>query len=847
MSKIDLNGLWKMQEAGSTRVIEAAVPGTVFSALEADGLIPDPYYRDNEDAVQDVFKKDYEFTRSFLIAEKDLGADAVTLVCEGLDAIADVFVNGTKLLSADNMHRTWRASLKQTARRGENEIRIRFRSTAKKLEECSRKSLLPSILGHTGLEQLRVAQCIFGWDWGLCLPDMGIWRNIYILCESTARLEDLHIRQHHNNGAVCVSIASEITQFSTRETALEITVSAPDGGCIAQEVTTGNDSRKETLEVSIPAPQLWWPNGYGSQPLYQVRARLLSGKEVLTEKTVRIGLKTVTLDRHEDEYGECCQFIINGIPIFMRGSNLIIEDAILPRRSAQRTRRMLEDCVLANFNCVRVWGGSVYPDDDFFHICDELGLLVFQDFMFACHLYPADEGFLANVSQEIKDNVRRLRHHACLGLWCGNNEIETIYGIYTGNDPMTAPLAAALQQNIGFEAPSSEMIEKIQREYLLLFNQLIPQLLAELDPDTGYTRSSPCVKDKPFLPYSQSFGNGDTHIYIYMLDMLPYRKQKEFFFRFVSEMGFQSFPDIKTLRSFTLEEDRSPFSPVILKHQKSANGNQIIYDYLSGEFPVPNEFELFTYASQLTAGEVMKYAVEHMRRNRGRCMGVITWQLNDCWPAISWSGLDYYGRWKAQQYYSKRLYAPILLSADEREYTADLYVSNDTLQPVSGKIRWALKTPSSETILSDAVEVCVPALTAMNCVSLNFRQLMDGFDPTAQYLEYTLVSQGRELAFATTIFTPIKEFRLEDPAICLAVAETENSFEITVDAKAYARSVMLALAEDDCVFSDNYFDVSAGLSRTITAFKCRLSRPLSLEEFKAKLTVKSAYNLWEKE
>ncbi|KAI4453922.1 beta-mannosidase [Holotrichia oblita] len=711
--------------------IETTVPGTVFTTLRNHGFAPDPYYGGNEDAIQEIFTNDYEYIKKFQIEDIDLKADEILLVCEGIDTLADIYINNKLVAYTENMHRTYKFNVRDYLIAGTNEIRVVIYSAKNYVNERAQYSLLPSVLGNTGVERLRKAQCSFGWDWGLSLPDMGIWRSIYIECQSISKIENYYITQKHSADAVTLEIEVNLKTWTNKPMVLEVEITDPDGDNIYKkiDVEPGSETVRSTIEITNP--KLWWYSGYGEH-----------------DKESSIGLRTITLKRENDEFGQSYEFIVNDKALFIRGSNLIIEDAVVTGYSKERTEKMLRDCVKANFNCVRVWGGALYPEDYFYDICDRMGLLVYQDFMFACHAYPATDEFIANISEEIKDNVERIRHHACLSLWCGNNEIETIIGLYLGNDPLLADLAEAVRKLFGFEKPDAKLEKKLKDEYLKIFDNVIPELLKSLDPNTCYTRSSPCSRDEAFHSFEKSFYTGDNHYYINAAGMIPYKEQRQYHFRFVSEMGFQSYPNMKTIKSFAEEGDLGPYTPIMFKHQKSGNGNKTIEHYMEREFRLPSDFGLYVYESQIMA------------------------------EVVSWAGLDYYGRWKAQQYYSKRFYAPILLSVNENETKADIYVTNDTFDRLSGEIEWSLKDNKSNDIIGGKCDINVEPLIAKNCVQLDFGKLACDFNPNENYLEYTLRSDGKEIGFGTAIFVPAKEFVFVDPKISFVVEETDDDVAI---------------------------------------------------------------------
>ena len=843
MSRIDLNRNWMLRDVEKSEWLETTVPGTVFTALRNNGLAPDPYYRDNEDAVQELFTKDYEYIKKFQVEDIDLKSDEILLVCEGIDTLSDIYINNNLVAYTENMHRTYKFDVRDYLIAGTNEIRVVIYSAKNYINERAKYSLFPSVLGNTGVEQLRKAQCSFGWDWGLSLPDMGIWRSIYIECSSISKIENYYITQKHSANAVTLEIQVNLMTWTNKPMTLEVEITDPDGDTICKVIDVEAGSKTVRAAIEITNPKLWWPHGYGEQPLYCLKFSLSMDSQLISSKKANIGLRTIILKREDDEFGQSYEFIVNDKALFLRGSNLIVEDAIVTGYSKERTEKMLGDCIKANFNCVRVWGGGLYPEDYFYDICDRMGLLVYQDFMFACHAYPATDEFIANISEEIKDNVERIRHHACLGLWCGNNEIETIIGLYLGNDPLLADLAEAVRMLFGFDKPDAKLEKKLKDDYLKIFDQVIPGLLKSLDPNTCYTKCSPCSRDEAFHSFEKGFYTGDCHYYINAAGMIPYKDQRQYYFRFVSEMGFQSYPNMKTIKSFAEESDLGPYTPVMFKHQKSNNGNKTIEHYMEREFRLPSDFGLYVYESQIMAGEIQKCAIEHMRRNRGRCMGVITWQLNDCWPTVSWAGLDYYGRWKAQQYYSKRFFAPILISVNENETKADIYVTNDTFDRVSGEVEWSLKDNSSNVIIGGKCDITVEPLMAKNCVQLDFDKLACDFNPSENYLEYTLRSGGKEIGFRTTIFTAAKDFVFVDPKIRFMVEETDTTFEITLESKAYTRFVALDLETDDCIFSDNFFDMSGKKPSIITVEKADMSRKLCLAEFENQLKVVSVYEL----
>ncbi len=798
MIKLSLNGAWEMHPAGSDKWFPATVPGSVYSDLLSAGKMEDPYWRDNERKATVLMEQDYIYERDFF-AERDLSAcEQVLLRCEGLDTLAEVYLNGRLAGYADNMHRIWEFDVKELLLEGRNHFSICFRSPNQAVRTAYEKSRADGIAeAMKGFPHIRKAHYMYGWDWGPRLPDAGIWRDISLLGISQGRIEEVQLHQIHQNGQVSLTIHTAVKGCGS----IRIEIACPDGQVL---YASGTDAC-----LTIKSPQLWWPRGLGSQPLYRVTVTLSDGERLLDQWSKRIGLREVSLCRKKDRWGESFAHAINGVAFFALGVNYIPEDNLLSRVTPERTRRLLEDAAAANFNLIRVWGGGYYPDDSFFDVCDELGLVVWQDLMFSCAVYDLTEAFEETVCREIADNVRRIRHHACLCLWCGNNEMEMFMD--TGKY---------------FQSYSQKA------DYTKMYEYIFPKLLNELDPDTPYWPSSPSSGGGFDFPNDPT--RGDVHYWEVWHGGLPFTDYRNHFFRYVSEFGFQSFPCLETIESFTEPEDRNIFSYVMEKHQRNAAANGKILQYLAQLYRYPATLEGIVYASQLLQAQAMQYGVEHWRRNRdgGRCMGAVIWQLNDCWPVASWSSIDYFGRWKALHYYAKRFQSPVLLSCLEEgsllEYpdvnaeaplpipAAQLNVSNETQNAFSGRVTWRLRQAADGAVLQSAtVSVQVPPLSALWLERIEFPDM----DIRAQYLEYVLEQDGTEISSGTTLFCPPKYFAFADPALSVLVCGDV----ITVRAQSYARSVEIRSEDPNAVFSDNYFDMSPG-ERSITLLRGTASR-----------------------
>lgn len=803
MKYIDLTGKWRMQKVGGTKSYTATIPGSVAVTLLSNRKIPDPYFADNEAKVLPVFDDDYVFRRDFEVDEGILTHDKVLLHCDGLDTLAEITLNGKRVATTDNMHRSYAFDIKDSLRLGENEIEIIFRSPTHYVRENPSKAGKP-------FSTLRKAACMFGWDWGPNLPDSGIWRDIYIESFDVARLNHIHIIQKHQNGVVNLNL-KPMAEVWGNSVSAQVQVIDPDGTRLFKK-SIPLDEDNCTFEFAIENPQLWWPVGYGSQPLYTIVAALMAEDgAILDHMEKRIGLRTLTHSRKKKEDGFEYAFSVNDVPIWFRGENLIIDDAILSRTDESHWRSLIDRALKSNLNGIRVWGGAYYPPNIFYQLCDEAGLMIFQDFMFACSFYKTSREFCENVRVEAEQNIQRICHHPCIALYCGNNEIESFFTVGRSSEPETVALRKLFTK-------SATRLPKLIQLYLWsmyrkIFLNILPAVVKKWAPVTGYVTSSPSVPKpgaaKSFYDY---LSHGDMHYYLQYNDNAPYQKIRTVRSRFMTEIGFQSFPSVKTIAQFALERDHKPDSPIMYAHQKCKNGNEAIEEYMERDYLVPNNFADYVYLSQLQAAEIMRYTTEHFRRDSDYNRGMILWQFNDCWPVVSWSGVDYYGRWKALQYFIKRFYAPLCISAKDDGISVELWCGNESRNDKNGIVYWQL-FDGPDLIDAGSMVVKLAAGKSDLAITQDYEDKLP--DKSRAYLHFWLEVGDERVSGDGVLFVTARDHAFEQPGLELTMRETSRMYQVDVRAKKLARRVMLDTREGDCIFSDNWFDVPAGATRTV--------------------------------
>ncbi len=817
-----LNGDWQFRQVNSEEWLPAKVPGGVHTDLLANGRIADPFAGDNEKRVQWVTESDWMYRYSFYVSIELLREEKISLVCDGLDTLAEVRLNGQELGHTDNMFRRYEWEVKPLlTTNGENELTISFSSPVKYAAEKQAIRGLPGVpQAFPGGPHLRKAPCHFGWDWGPQLPPIGIWKDIRLEGRSEGRLDEVRLRQTHTGGQVMVEARVTVKPWGKLPLKVKIYVEAPDGELFERETAVeGLEAVK--LEVPILNPRLWWPNGYGEQPLYKVEVSLIHNNgpkgNLIDQAKLQIGLRTIELRQQEDPWGRCFAFVVNGVQIFAKGSNWIPADTFPTRITSESLETLIHAAAETHQNMLRVWGGGFYEDERFYDLCDQYGILVWQEFIFSCSIYPLDVSeFLDNVHEEAVQNIRRLRHRASLALWCGNNEMEWGWVDWNWNRTELQDLKAA---------------------YDKFFHHTLKEWCLAEDPDHSYWPSSPS-SDTPFKdPNGQR--QGDSHYWDVWHGGKPFTAYRSQYPRFMSEFGFQSLPPLETIRSYAKEEDWNMTSYVMEQHQKNANGNSMMIRQMLDAFRMPKDFESLVYLSMVLQADGIRYGVEHWRRYPDRVAGILYWQLNDCWPVASWSSLDYFGRWKALHYAARQFYAPVLLTIEDNPPEMAVYVSNDDLTSWEGTVNWSLESFDGKSLSQGSAPVNAAPQSACQVCKLDFSKQVNGDNHRKVIFIAELMQAEQLISRQVTSFAPIKHLELENPSINVNRDSHSGKLIIDLESNTLALLVELSLEGRDVVFSDNYFTLPAGRKVQIT---CSFPEGWNEKQVKEALQLRSVYD-----
>jgi beta-mannosidase len=795
MKRVDLNGDWQFRSITTKRKgpgshkdvrqwLPASVPGTVHTDLLAAGIIPDPFYRMNELDVQWVDQERWCYRKEFDVAKEFLDHQEVFLIAEGLDTYADITINGKPAGASADMFVEHRFNVKRFLKVGRNVLEIVFDSPTIRTKQLEERYGPLQVSHEPHRTYARKAQYSFGWDWGPKLTTSGIWRPIYLEAFSTGRIKSVFaraIRVNKQSADVRVDVELERDKATTVRLNVELT-----GEGFEFHKSYSVRGSEKSFVLKIPKPHLWWPNGYGSQPLYLVNVSLEVAGVECDNKAFSFGIRTIRLLQEKDDEGKTFIFEVNGEKIYCKGADWIPSDNFIPRIQASTYERLLTMARDANMNMVRVWGGGIYEQDVFYELCDRLGLMVWQDFMFACGEYPEDKWFLGQVEDEATKAVTRLRNHPSIVLWCGNNECEWIF----------------CRQNPGKKPDDMNGA--------VIFRDLLPGVCGSLDGSRPYWRSSPFGSG---FPNDES--NGNHHEWDVWGVWKDYRDYEKVFARFVTEFGFQAPANSRTMEPVTLPSDRHPQSKVLEHHNKLPEGTERLYRFLASHLPVGGDYEDFVYKGQLVQAEALKTATEHWRRRKFKTAGSMFWQLNDCWPVSSWSVIDSALRPKAAYFYAKKFYAPVLVSFKQTANGLEIWGTNDRLSRFQGDLQVRLRSFTGDEVWSKTKRVSIGRNSSEVLMRIEHPE-MAGADPVQHYVLAQLHANNEDISANRFFLTEPKHMHGQTPAVVVEFKRiNEQSFQIGLTSKTFVKNAGIEFEGEDIEVDDNYFDIDPGSIKTV--------------------------------
>jgi beta-mannosidase len=826
--RMEIQTGWSFRQVGTEIFLPATVPGTVHTDLMADGRIPDPFYRTNERDLQWIDKQDWEYRTTFTANKSILDKDHIRLRFMGLDTYADVFLNDSLILRAGNFFLAWEANVKELLKEGSNELRVFFHSPIKiGLEKLDAQGYgLPAVndqsqngeLGNNKVSVFtRKPGYHYGWDWGPRLVTSGIWRPVFLEAWDEAIIEDLFFEQT----SVSETLARIRTCFTIQAGQIFdgiLKVYSGDQLLAQESVRIDPGTYEHELNLRIPNPRLWWSNGLGEPFLYELRGVLEHKGKELDSQTHHIGLRTIRIVQEPDEKGSSFYVELNGVPVFAKGANYIPNDVFLPRVTAAQYENVVRSAAQANMNMLRVWGGGFYENNLFYELCDRYGILVWQDFMFACSMYPGDEAFLESVRREAVYNVRRLRNHPSIALWCGNNEIDVAWSHYK------------FGSGWGWkELYLPERRNKIWADYEKIFHDILPAVVAEHAPGVFYWPSSPYNRPGEHASYNST--SGDVHYWGVWHGKHPFSAFRDHIGRFMSEYGFQSFPEFETVKKYTLPQDWDIRSEVMAAHQRSGIGNLRIRSYMKQHYKLPRKFEHQLYIGQLLQAEGIKIAVEAHRTAQPYCMGTLYWQLNDCWPVASWSGMDYYQNWKALHYFVKKAFEPVAPAVFEKDGKLQVHVASDRLKPFPATLRLELIDFEGRQLWKKEQQITIAANTSQRYDEILVKEILGRNKPGKVALRIELADENAALASDIHYFTEVKKLDLpKKVAIEKSVVKSGGKYRIRLRAEMLVKNVFLRFDNADGFFSDNYFDLLPGKTVELSFEPSGTTRDLTEKE-----------------
>jgi beta-mannosidase len=835
MLKVKLNTNWEFSQAALNEWRPAKVPGTVHTDLLALGLIEDPFYRTNEKDQQWIDKVDWEYRTFFEVDDQVISHDVIELFFEGLDTYASVFLNGHQILRAENMFRHWSVNVKSYLLDGKNQLLIYFQSPVHRgLSEQKDYGLrLPasndqSENGGLGPNKISVftrkAGYHYGWDWGPRFVTSGIWRPVKMRAWNHFAVREVFVYQETiSTHRADLNVQIDLKSFNTQKCSVVIETMSGEIPCVTRVFDIGKGNQKISIPLVIENPRLWWCYGHGNPEMYDFRVTVSDDFGFEQVREVRTGLRSIRLVRESDTHGESFYFELNGRKIFAKGANYIPNDLFLPRVTDEDYQKVIGDAVAANMNMIRVWGGGIYENDVFYELCDEMGIMVWQDFMFACSMFPGNEDFLENVRQEAIENVVRLRNHPSMALWCGNNEIHSMWAWYGDHDPL------------GWKAMfTEEQRRQVNKAYDDLFHDILPGVVNEYAGGIDYWPSSPQAGyDISKYADENTLDSGDQHYWGVWHGLHPFSGFDENVGRFMSEYGFQSFPEFETVKKYTIPSDWDIESEVMTAHQRSGIGNLRIKEYMARDYDVPDDFQQFLYMSQVLQAEGIRKGIEAHRRNMPRCMGSLYWQLNDCWPVASWASADYFRKWKALHYAARKAFEPVLIApvldgnqvsiyiVSDLQYSFDAVLKLEVVSFIGGRRIIVNQTIKVEPNISNKV------------LEFLLDKMISSDQRKESVLHLKLDREGKEPVETNLYFSRPKELLLpQKPTIDVTIEEMgAEGAVLHLSSKTLVKNLMLSVTEEEVFFSDNYFDLLPGKPRRIV-----LKTFLDLKQVKEKLT-----------
>ncbi|MCD7899083.1 MAG: glycoside hydrolase family 2 protein [Bacteroides sp.] len=821
---------WTFKQVRGYNSYPATVPGGVHTDLLDNKLIEDPFFRLNERNMQWIDKEDWIYETSFDVEQEIFNRKNISICFDGLDTFADVTLNGEKIISADNMFRSWKADIKSLLKESGNKLQVYFHSPIKKgiilwdalpfpYEASNDYSQDGGVFDKKVSVVTRKAPYHYGWDWGPRLVPSGIWRPVYLEAWDAAKIQDVqYIQTSVTSRQAQIDVAVEIFADHDMSASLTLLNQTDNRKEATQKVNLKKGFNKIPLSFKLKNPRLWWTNGLGESFLYDFITQLSTNNTLIESHEQKIGLRSIKIITKPDQYGESFYFELNGHPIFAKGSNYIPSDNFLTRVTDSMYEKTILDAVNANMNMLRIWGGGIYENKIFYDLCDKYGILVWQDFMFACAMYPTEGELLENIRQEAIENVRRLRNHPSIAVWCGNNECLDAW------------------MNWGWKRRQDQKDPQVSaimwKQFKDLYFETLPAVVAEHHPGIDYRKTS---------PYSDDQGTrdpkvGDSHYWEVWQGRKPLSQFLHEKSRFFSEYGFQSFPEFESIKKYAPEpEDWAVTSEVMMAHQKGGMlANERILNFLKEEYKEPQSLQSFVYMSQLLQADAMKMAMETHRRDMPYCMGSLVWQHNDCWPVASWASRDYYGRWKAQHYFTVKSFAEILVAPLEEGGKLNVYVVSDRLKSTSGTLTVQVIDLKKGEASTKRAQVSVPANTSTQVWNMDVTQLLNGLSREDAVIHLIYKDKNGTEYENNCFLAKHKDMRYQRPQITTSMVPTEGGYELTMQSNVFARGVFVSLNGKDEFISDNYMDLLPGVP-----VKIKVTTSLTPAEFEKNLKITS--------